>query len=139
MQQPLRTLPDGRPVFAVLNGDGAVVGEWNPLIGQIVTEDLVARNTQYHNPVFPVPASISPAQLRIIMRRVLGYDAAALGAFVEQVFSSIPDDGMREDARTLWEFSTTIERSHPLVVAAATQLNLTDAQVDDLFRQGSLI
>jgi hypothetical protein len=32
-----------------------------------------------------------------------------------------------------WEFATTIERNSPLIAAGAAKLNLTEAQIDDLF------
>ena len=37
-------------------------------------------------------------------------------------------------ARIEWEFSSTVERNRPLVAAMASALNLTSAQIDDLFK-----
>lgn len=37
-------------------------------------------------------------------------------------------------ARIEWEFSSTVERNRPLVQALGAALDLTDAQLDDLFR-----
>lgn len=36
-------------------------------------------------------------------------------------------------ARIVWEFSNTVERNNPLITQLGTALNLTSAQLDDLF------
>lgn len=140
MREPIGITDDGRPIFDVQNIDGEIVGTWSPNPDQELTEGLLERNTRYERPVIvPVPLTISPAQLRIAVRRALFMDSAALDSFVSAVFANIADDGEREDAETLWTFSTTIERSHPLVVAAAAALSLDDEQVDNLFRIAATI
>lgn len=38
-----------------------------------------------------------------------------------------------EAAKITWEFSSEVHRNHPFVATLAAALNLTDAQLDDLF------
>lgn len=78
----------------------------------------------------PVPESVGPAQLRIIMRRMFGISAAQ----VLQVLNALPEPD-REDAFDLWEYATSIKRTHPLVTAFATAFKLTPEQVDEAFRR----
>lgn len=35
--------------------------------------------------------------------------------------------------RIWWEYATTVERNHPMVVQVASSIGLSDTQVDDLF------
>ena len=71
----------------------------------------------------PVPSAVTPAQLRLALDAVDMLDA------VEAVV-----DQLGRAARIKWDFGIIIPRNDPLVIAAAQQLNWTDAQVDDLFR-----
>lgn len=71
----------------------------------------------------PVPAAVTPLQMRRALR------AAGLKAAVDTMVAQ-----MDEEAREAWEYSVTIPRDHPLIATAAQQLNMTGAQVDDLFR-----
>ena len=82
----------------------------------------------------PVPEAASPATIRVALRRLHGVTNAQLDATVGAVLASIPDPGERDDAETLWLYSVSIRRDHPLVAAVGSALNLTPAQVDDVFR-----
>lgn len=76
----------------------------------------------------PVPAGVSPRQIRQAMNRTqLG--EATLRDAVEAAVAA----GDR-DLRDWWEFSTVVERSNPQVVAMATALGVDDAALDDLWR-----
>lgn len=86
------------------------------------------------DPIPPPPPFASPASIRVALRRLHGITLPQLNAVISQVISSMPDPGDREDAEILWEYSVQIERYHPLVGAIAMALNLTDEQVDDVFR-----
>jgi hypothetical protein len=87
----------------------------------------------------PVPESASPATIRVALRRLHGVTNAALDATVDAVLSQITDPGERDDAETLWLYSVSIRRDHPLVAAVAQAFNLTDAQIDDVFRVAETI
>ena len=87
----------------------------------------------------PVPEAASPATIRVALRRLHGVTNAQLDATVGAVLASIPDPGERDDAETLWLYSVSIRRDHPLVAAVAVAFNLTDAQTDEVFRVAATI
>jgi hypothetical protein len=87
----------------------------------------------------PVPEAASPATIRVALRRLHGVTNATLDATLDAVLSQITDPGERDDAETLWLYSVSIRRDHPLVAAVGQALNLTSAQVDDVFRVAEII
>lgn len=87
----------------------------------------------------PVPESITPASLRIALRRLHGITSLQLHDAVEACISKLPSLEEQDDAHDLWQYATKIERSHQLVASVAQQLGLTDAQVDEVFRASATI
>jgi hypothetical protein len=87
----------------------------------------------------PVPDAASPATIRVALRRLHGVTNAQLDATVGAVLAAIPDPGERDDAETLWLYSVSIRRDHPIVAAVGAALNLTPAEVDDVFRLAATI
>lgn len=87
----------------------------------------------------PVPEAASPATIRVALRRLHGVTNAQLDATVQAVLAGISDPGERDDAETLWLYSVSIRRDHPLVAAVAVAFNLTDAQTDEVFRVAATI
>ncbi|NBW11780.1 MAG: hypothetical protein EBR82_27485 [Caulobacteraceae bacterium] len=81
----------------------------------------------------PVPESASPATIRIALRRLHGVTNAQLDGIVAGVIASLPPED-QDDAETLWTYSVSIRRDHPLVAAVGQVLNLTSDQVDEVFR-----
>ena len=83
---------------------------------------------QAQPPVDPVPAAVSMRQARLALLK------AGMLTQVNTAVAAMPGaDG--DAARIEWEFSGTVERHRPLVQSLGAALNLTDAQLDDLFRQ----
>lgn len=67
------------------------------------------------------PQTISPRQARL----------ALLGAgLLDEVDTMLATN---KAWQIEWEYATKIERSSPLISAMATQLNLTDTQIDEMF------
>ena len=89
--------------------------------------------------VEPVPEAASPATIRVALRRLHGITNAALDATVGAVLASITDPGERDDAETLWLYSVSIRRDHPLVAAVGVALNLSSDQIDDVFRTAETV
>ena len=77
----------------------------------------------------PVPSEVSNAQAREALIRS-GISIASVNA----ALAAIPDPVEREVAVTQWEYRATIRRDAELVTSMAGAMNLTPAQVDDLFR-----
>ena len=69
------------------------------------------------------PTIVTPVQMRRALRR-----ESLLDAISAWVAASGPDT---QDA---WEYTTTFERSNPLIAAAAAVLGKTSADIDNLFR-----
>lgn len=67
-------------------------------------------------------APVSPRQIRQALTR------ANLRSSVEAAVAAGD-----QDIKDWWEFATTIERQHPMVLVMATALGVTDAQLDSLF------
>lgn len=86
----------------------------------------------------PVPEAASPATIRVALRRLHGVSNSALDATVAAVIDSLPIDE-QDDAETMWLYSVSIRRDHPLVAAVGQVLNLTSAQVDEVFRVAATI
>lgn len=85
---------------------------------------------QAQPPVEPVPGAVSMRQARLALLK------AGLLSQVNTAIAAMPGaDG--DTARIEWEFSGTVERHRPLVLSLIAVLGLTDAQLDDLFRQAA--
>lgn len=79
------------------------------------------------------PAAVPPVPQVVTMRQArLALNAAGLLASVNSTIASMPG-AVGEAARIEWEFSSTVERHKPLVVALTPSLGLTNAQIDQLF------
>ena len=52
---------------------------------------------------------------------------------VQATLDGIKDDKERAKAKAWWEYATTVERSHPTVKALIQVLELSEAEVDELF------
>jgi len=74
----------------------------------------------------PVPQSVSPLQARRALR------AAGLMSAVEAVLA-----GAGDDARDAWEYAVEIRRDDATLAVLAAELGMTDAQLDDLFRDAA--
>lgn len=87
----------------------------------------------------PVPEAASPATIRVALRRLHGVSNDTLDATVDAVLAGISDPGERDDAETLWLYSVSIRRDHPLVAAVGVALNLSSDQIDDVFRTAETV
>lgn len=79
--------------------------------------------------------TLSARQLRLAL---LGLGLT--GAQVEAQIATIPGTpAQREAALIEWEYATTYQRDHPLVVALGSALGLTTAQIDDAWKEAATI
>lgn len=69
-----------------------------------------------------VPESVSPRQIR---------QALTKAGLRDEVESAVA--GADQDTKDWWEFATAFERQHPMVIAMATALGVTERQLDDLW------
>lgn len=98
-------------------------------------------------PPAPVPASISRLQLILGMTAaglitpaegVAAAAGTAIPAVVEAVFASLPATEATA-ARIRWSAMTEVERANPLVAAVATAAGKSPADMDQYFRDWSLL
>lgn len=75
-----------------------------------------------------LPDTCTPRQLRIAL-----IQSGISLATIESQIDSISDSVQREIARAEWEYALEIKKEHPLVDMIASNLNLTEKQVDDIF------
>jgi len=85
-----------------------------------------------------VPEAASPATIRVALRRLHGVTNATLDATVAAVIDSLPSDE-QDDAETMWLYSVSIRRDHPLVAAVGQVLALSSSQIDEVFRLADTI
>lgn len=90
----------------------SVIG--NATIGDYVPAQVVSK--------IIVPVSVSPRQIRQALT------AAGLRTQIEMAISSAD-----QDTKDWWEFATSFERAHPMVIAMATGLGVSTAELDELF------
>lgn len=87
---------------------------------------------QAQPPVDPVPAAVSMRQARLALLK------AGLLAQVNTAVTAMPGpDG--DAARITWEFAGDVQRSDALLAQLAGALNLSTAQLDDLFRTAAAL
>jgi hypothetical protein len=86
----------------------------------------------YIPPPVPVPTTVTMRQARIALSR---------SGHLSQVESALAEmEGQEgEEARIEWEYATTFDRSHPLVIGLASSLELTEQDLDDLFTLASTV
>lgn len=79
----------------------------------------------------PAAAPVVPQVVTMRQAR-LALNAAGLLSMVNSTIANLTGP-TGDAARIEWEFSSTVERHKPLVVALTPSLGLTDAQIDELF------
>jgi hypothetical protein len=111
---------DGRTVGIPDDGanmDRLLIAEWEASGGQIAA---------YVEPPASVPDRVSPAQAEIALYNV---DNGTLLATVNAAINAFP----YEPVRIWWRKATYISRDHAYLQALASEVGLTDEQVDRLF------
>lgn len=104
--------PEGCTTVAL--DDDAPVGPGFTYDGETFAEPVI---------VTPAPASVTPLQIRKALRQV------GLKEAVDAMLANVPEEVAEE-----WEYATAIDRDNPTLQAAAQGLQMSEEQVDDLFR-----
>ena len=108
----------------------------NVMTGEVTVTDLTLEEIAALPPPAPPPVPVITArQLRLALLRL-----GLTGAQVEAQIAAMPGaDADREAAMIEWEYATTYQRDHQLVVALGAALGLTEAQIDAAWRQAAII
>ena len=107
--------------------DGSQMNELRSDLGADAAtyESLIAQcEAEYVPPVVVpvVPSVVTMRQARIALNRA---------GLLDTVNAAVA--AADEETKIAWEFSTEVQRDFPLVQTLATALNLSDAQLDELF------
>lgn len=77
----------------------------------------------------PVPRSVTPRQIRLaLIAKGVSLDS------ITAAIASISDPAIRVNAQIEWEYTSTFERTYPLIEQIGTALNITSDDIDQLFR-----
>lgn len=74
------------------------------------------------------PTSCTPRQFRLALLQ-----SGILLSDIENAINSIPDPLQRDITKTEWEYALEINKYHPLISHFATLLNISPAQINDIF------
>ncbi|MFZ9649325.1 MAG: hypothetical protein ACO29C_04475 [Fluviibacter sp.] len=97
--------------------------------GSILITDIEAEAIREANKPEPLPITeISPRQIRMALTQF------GLRSQVETAISASD-----QDMKDWYEFSTYFDRNHPQVLAMATALNVTEADLDALWKLGATL
>lgn len=129
--------------LAILDAQGRVVtfvrpdvpAGWQPPDGcTAVPDDELPEGWERAPDTSPVPQSVSARQIRLWLVQH-GISLAT----VEAAIDSIPDQQTRDTVRVEWEYAPYVERTHPWLVPMAQALGMTEAQIDQAFREAVTI
>jgi len=87
----------------------------------------------FHSPTTPPPV---PEPLRPLSARQIRLALAAAG-LLDQVEMTIA--GLPQASRIEWQYASSYERTHPLIASIGTAVNLSDGQIDDMWRQAEAL
>lgn len=114
----LEFTPEGSQVLIADDGTRLELKE-----GEDQEAAAAAFRAEHPDAKLPVPASVTPLQMRKALRHL------GLKATVDAYVATLDEDAAEE-----WEYALAIDRAHPLIGAATTEMGWTVAQTDDLFR-----
>lgn len=99
---------------------------------ETIEEDWVKLKAEYtieiEDYIPPPPQSLTPRQARLVLNKYGLRDDVELAV-----------ESAGRDARDTWEYSNEIRRDWPLLNQMAISLGITNSQLDDMFREGSLL
>ncbi len=107
--------------------------EW-VLIPEKPSENAFWNGEQWVIPAIEIPQTISARQIRLWLVQH-GFELNQ----IEHLISNIEDPMVRETVKIEWEYAPYVERSHPWLVLLANSLGLDETQIDQAFREASLI
>lgn len=103
--------------------------------------DEVKTGWSYENGAFKEPEIVAlqePKIERITLRQTkLILNQMGLLSQVEAYINSIEDEQLKATAKIEWEYANNVERNNPLISAIQAGLNLSDKQVDNMFKEAS--
>ncbi len=123
---------------------GTIANEWMidngyfPYDGEIPEIDPEKQKLVYEDGILKAIDKPKEKIDKITLRQTkLILNQMGLLSVVERYINSIEDEKLKATAKIEWEYANDVERSNPLIAALQAGLNLSDEQVDDMFREAS--
>lgn len=128
----------------VRNSDGLVetflrldlpVG-WKPPVGfSLIPDDQLPEGWQKIPPTpLPVPETVTATQIRLWL---VSHGISINNIY--QLIDQIQDPLLKAQIEVQWEYAPYVERNHPMINTLGAALGLDTDQIDDAFRQASLL
>ncbi len=134
------TLYYNKDNYEVRDLEDSLIQGWidndNPKIDQwVLLPEQPSENHYWNNGEWvlinpPVPESVSARQIRLWL-----INNGIQLVQVENAINNIEDPITRETIKVEWEYAPYVERNHPMLVPLAQALGLSEAQVDQAFRE----
>ena len=128
----LRDIP-GELLAAWAAAGNPKANEWTPAPPK-PADGATWNGSSWGVPTPSVPESVTARQIRLWL---VGHGVSL--AAVDAAIDAIPDAAQRDAVRVEWEYAPYIERSHPMIVPLTAALGLTEAAVDQAFREAATL
>ena len=107
---------------------------WTPRVRDDSTWNLLPDSTDDLPLLSAIPKNVSARQIRLwLVQHNISLSQ------IDSAIDSIEDPITRETVKIEWEYAPYVERSHPWLVPLAQSLGFDDEQIDQAFREASLI
>ena len=107
---------------------------WIPKVRDPNTWEVLPDSTDDLPLLSAIPKSVSARQIRLWL---IQHNFQL--SVIETAIDNIEDIMTREIVRVEWEYAPYVERSHPWLVPLAQSLGLNEEQIDQAFREASII
>ena len=97
--------------------------------GDVVCGQIMQADGSFINPIIPtvIPQTITPRQARLKLLEVGLLDELEVVITTNRAW------------QIEWEYATEVKRDSPLIEAIATQSGLTEEQIDQMFKEASVL
>lgn len=107
---------------------------WNPKVRDSETWVVIENSTDDLPLLSAIPKNISARQIRLWLIQH-NFQLSQ----IDDAIDSIQDTMTRETVKIEWEYAPYVERNHPWLIQLAQSLGLNEEQIDQAFREASLI
>lgn len=109
---------------------------WKPPEGfSLVPDDQLPEGWQKIPPTpSPVPETVTATQIRLwLVSHGISMNS------IYELISQIPDPLLKSQIEVQWEYAPYVERHHPMINTLGASLGLDNDQIDQAFREASLL
>jgi hypothetical protein len=126
-QNQITTVGNGWRIYWIGSDHSEYVNECNKV-------NLIPRDADGTASVLTQPFRVSARQIRLwLVQHNISLSQ------IDGAIDSIEDPIIRETIKIEWEYAPYVERSHPWLIPLAQSLGLNEEQIDQAFREASII